>query len=69
MDEGENQINNLEHKEEINIQPEEQEGKRIQKNKERLRRLWDMLKCNNIQIIGMPEGEKEEQELEAYLKK
>ena len=28
------QINNLEHKEEINIQPEQQEEKRIQKNEE-----------------------------------
>ena len=32
-DEAENQINNLEHKEEINIQPEQNEETRIQKKK------------------------------------
>ena len=32
--------------------------------KERLRNLWDNFKCSNIQIIGVPEGEKEEQEME-----
>ena len=34
------QIDNLEQKEEINSQPEQNE-KRIQKNEERLRNLWD----------------------------
>ena len=34
------QINNLEQKEEINIQPEQNEETRIQKNEERLRNLW-----------------------------
>ena len=63
------QINNLEHKEEINIQPEEQEGKRIQKNKESLRRLWDISKRANIQVIKVPEGEEEQQEIESLLKK
>ena len=42
------QINNLEHKEEISIQPEEQEEKRIQKNKDSIRCLWDISKCTNI---------------------
>ena len=35
------QINNLEQKEEINIQPEQNEETRIQKNEERLRTLRD----------------------------
>ena len=56
------QINRLELKEEINIQPEQNEDTRIQKNKERLRNLWDNFKCSNIRIIGVPEG-KEEQEI------
>ena len=56
------QIKGLEQKEEINIQPEQTEETRIQKNKERLRNLWDNFKHSNIQIIGMPEGEEEEQE-------
>ena len=58
------QINNLEQKEEINIQPERNEETRILKNEERLRNLWDNFKCSNIWIIGMPEGEEQEQEIE-----
>ena len=33
-------------------------------NEERLRNLQDNLKHSNIQIIGVPEGEEEEQEIE-----
>ena len=47
------QINDLEQKEEINIQLEQNEETKIQKNEERLR---DNFKCSNIQIIGVPEG-------------
>ena len=55
------QINNLEQKEEINIQPEQNEETRIQKNEERLRNLQDNFKRSNIQIIVVPAGEEEEQ--------
>ena len=58
------QINDLEQKEEINIQPEQNEETRIQKNEERLRNLQDIFKHSNIWIIGVPEGEEEEQEIE-----
>ena len=34
------------------------------KNEERLRNLQDNFKCSNIWIIGVPEGEEEEQEIE-----
>ena len=34
------------------------------KNEERLRNLQDILKQSNIRIIGVPEGEEEEQEIE-----
>ena len=57
-------IANLEKKEEINIQPEQNEETRIQKNEERLRNLWIYFKCISIRIIGVPEGEEEEQEIE-----
>ena len=57
------QINSLDQKEEINSQPEQNEETRIQKNEERLRNLQDNLKHSNIQIIGLPE-EEEEQEIE-----
>ena len=36
----------------------------FKKNEERLRNLQDILKCSNIQIIGVPEGEEEEQKIE-----
>ena len=58
------QINDVDQKEERNIQPEKNEETRIQKNEERLRNLQDNLKHSNIQIIGVPEGEEDEQEIE-----
>ena len=48
------QINDLEQKEEINIQPEQNEETRIQKNEERLRNQWDKVKHSNIHIMGVP---------------
>ena len=53
------QINSLEQKEEINIQSEQNEEMRIQKN-ERLKNLWDNFKHSNIQIIGVLKEEKQE---------
>ena len=55
------QINDLEQKEEINIQPEQNEEIRIQKNEERLKNLWDSFKCSNIRIIVVSEGEQEQE--------
>ena len=57
-------INSLEQKEEINIQPEQNEETKIQKNEERLRNLQDIFKHSNIQIIGVLEGEEQDQEVE-----
>ena len=54
------QINSLDQKKEINIQPEQNEETRIQKNEERLRNLQDTFKHSNIQTLGMPEGEEQE---------
>ena len=36
---------------------------------DRFRNLWDNFKQTNIQIIGVPEGEVEEQEIENLLEK
>ena len=58
------QINGVDQKEERNIQPEKNEETRILKNEERLRNLQEILKRSNIRIIGVPEGEEEEQEIE-----
>ena len=57
------QSNGLDQKEERNIQPEQNEETRIQKN-ERLRNLQDIFKHSNIRIIGVPEREEEDQEIE-----
>ena len=54
----------MEQKEERNIQSENNEETRIQKNEERLRNLRDNFKHSNIKIMGVPEGEEEEQEIE-----
>ena len=63
------QINDLEQKEEINIQLEENKETRIQKNEEGLRNLQDIFKRSNVQIIGVPEGEEEDQEIENFFEK
>ena len=36
----------------------------FKKNEERFRNLRDNFKHSNIQIVGIPEGEEEEQEIE-----
>ena len=54
----------MEQEKEINIQSEQNEETRIQKNEEWLWNLQDNFKCSNIQIIGVPEGEEEEQDIE-----
>ena len=43
--------------------------KQEQKIEERLRNLRDNFKCSNIWIIGLPEGQKEEQEIENLFEK
>ena len=58
------QINSVDQKEERNIQPEKNEETRVRKNEERLRDLQDILKRSNIRIIGVSEGEEEEQKIE-----
>ena len=55
------QINNLEQKEGITIHPAKNEKTRIQKKEEGLRNLWDNFKHSNIQVMGVSEGEEEEQ--------
>ena len=32
----------------------------MKRNEDSLRDLWDNIKCNNIHIIGVPEGEERE---------
>ena len=63
------QIDGVDQKDERNMQPEKNEETRIQKNEERLRILQDILKRSNIQIIGVPEGEEEEQKVTTHSNK
>ena len=57
------QSNDLEQKENINIQLGQNEETRIQKSEENLTNLWDNLKHSKIRIIGVPE-EEQQQEIE-----
>ena len=40
---------------------EQKREKRLKTNEESLRELWDNIKCTNIHIIGVPEGEEREE--------
>ena len=39
---------------------EQKRNKRLKRNEESLRELWDKVKCTNIYITGVPEGEERE---------
>ena len=39
---------------------EQNKEKRMKRNEDSLRDLWDNIKCTNICIIGVPEGEERE---------
>ena len=39
---------------------EQNKEKRMKRNEDSLRDLWDNIKCNNIRIIGIQEGEERE---------
>ena len=43
---------------------EQNKGKRMKRNEDSLRDLWDNIKHNNIRIMGVPEGEEREKGLE-----
>ena len=48
---------------------EQEKEKRLRKNEEGLREIQDNMKNNNIHIIGIPEGEGEEQGIENLFEK
>ena len=54
----------MEDKVEKNTQNEQEKEKRLRKNEEGSREMHDNMKRNNVRIIGIPEGEKEEQGIE-----
>ena len=69
LDEAQDRISELEDKIEKNIQNEQEKEKRLRKNEEGLRETQDNMKQNNIRIIGIPEGEEEEQGIENLFEK
>ena len=69
MDEDENQISDLEYKEAKTNQWEQQEEKRIQKNEDSVRSLWDNFKSTNIYIMGVSEREEKQKEIENLFEK
>ena len=46
---------------------EQNKEKRMKRNEDSLRDLWDNIQCNNIRIIGVPEGEERERGPEKIL--
>ena len=58
--EAEERINDLEDRRVEFIAAEQNKEKRMKRNEDRLRDLWDNIKCNNTRIIGVPEGEERE---------
>ena len=58
--EAEEQINDLEDRMVEITAVEQNKEKRMKRNEDILRELWNNIKCNNIHIIGVPEGEERE---------
>ena len=48
---------------------EQKKGKKMKTNEESLREPWDNVKCTNICIIGVPEGEERERGQKKYSKR
>ena len=68
--EAEEQINDLENRMVEITATEQNIEKRMKRNKDSLRDFWDNIKCTNIHIIGVPEGEERQREdSRKYLKR
>ena len=62
--EAEEQINELEDRIVETTSTKQNIEKRMKRNEDSLRDLWDNIKHTNISIIGIPEGEEREKEPE-----
>ena len=69
LEEGEEQINDLENRVVESNQAEQKRETRIMQKETRLRELSDSAKCNNIHIIEVPEEKREKRGQNIYLKK
>ena len=63
VDEAENQISDLEHKEATSNHSEQQEQKKNKTNEDSRNSLWDNFKRSNIHLIGVPEGKEKEKKI------
>ena len=48
---------------------EQKREKRLKRNEDSLREIWDNFKCTNIHIRGVPEGEAREKGQRKYFKR
>ena len=69
LHEAEDWISEQEDKVQKNTQNEQEKEKRLRKNEEGLREMQDNMKHNNIRIMGIPEGEEEDQGIENLFEK
>ena len=63
----EERISDLEHRTVEFTAAEQNKEKRMKRNEDSIRELWDNIKHNNICIIGVPEGEEKEKGPEIIL--
>ena len=69
INEAEEQISELEDRLVEITAAEQNKEKRMKRNEDSLRDLWDNIKCTNIHIIGIPEGEEREKGPEKIFEK
>ena len=68
--EAEEQISDLEDRMVKIIATEQYTEKRMKRNEDSLRHVWENIKCTNISITGVPDGEdRERKNLRKYLQK
>ena len=69
MDEAGQQVNDIKDKLMENNEAEEKRETKAKQHGRRIRELSNSLKRNNIRIIGVPEDEEREKEVEGYVSK
>ena len=67
--EAEGRISDLEDRKMEFTSVEQNKEKRMKRNEDSLRDLWDNIKCNNICIIGVQKEKRERKDPRKYLKR